>query len=477
MLTRRKFLQTTAGAVAVLGSGSLGLSTGCGHHEAPREPLRMPGSFAGGSLVASAAGEVRMYGGTTPSPTIRLRTGDTLSVQLQNQLAEPTSIHWHGLITPANMDGHPKDEVAPGALFTYSFPVRQRAGTYWYHPHPHMISGRQIYSGMAGFFLVEDAEEQALPLPRGEFDLPLLIQDRRMRDGTIAPYEPADPDVANGFLGETIFVNGTPSPYIEVAAGLYRLRLLNGSNARIYRLVFDDMRNFHVIATDGGLLDAPVQTSSLWLGPAERAEILVDFSPDGIGKSVMLMSMAFGSMAPSGGHAGHGGGTSSVPPNGSEMEILRFDVKREAAAKLAVPTKLATLTRLDPAQAARTRPFELAMREGATSGMHTINGKLFELSRVDEQVRSGDTEIWEFKSLDEAAIHPMHLHGAQFQVLSRSSGPLNPNDLGWKDTVLVFPMETVRVIVRFGDYRGIYLVHCHTLEHEDDGMMLNYEIV
>lgn len=417
-----------------------------------------------------------MYGGATPSPTIRLRTGDTLSVQLQNQLAEPTSIHWHGLVTPANMDGHPKDEVAPGASFTYSFPVRQRAGTYWYHPHPHMISGRQIYSGMAGFFLVEDAEEQALPLPRGEFDVPLLIQDRRLRDGAIAPYVLADSDVANGFLGEMIFVNGTPSPYLEVAGGLYRLRLLNGSNARIYRLAFEDMRSFHVIATDGGLLDAPVQTSSLWLGPAERAEILVDFAPDGVGRSVMLMSMAFGSMAPSGGHAGHGGGTSSVPPNGSEMEILRFDVKREAAARLAVPTKLATLTRLDSAQAARTRSFELAMREGATSGMHTINGKLFDINRVDEQIRSGDTEIWEFKSLDEAAIHPMHLHGAQFQVLSRSSGPLNPNDLGWKDTVLVFPRETVRVIVRFGDYRGIYLVHCHTLEHEDDGMMLNYEI-
>lgn len=186
--------------------------------------------------------------------------------------------------------------------------------------------------------------------------------------------------------------------------------------------------------------------------------------------------MAFGSMAPRGGHAGHGGGTSSVPPNGSEMEILRFDVKRAAPAKLSVPTKLATLSRLDPAQAARSRPFELSMREGVTRGMHTINGKLFDMHRVDEQIRCGDTEIWEFKSLDEAVIHPMHLHGAQFQVLSRSSGPLNPNDQGWKDTVLVFPMETVRVIVRFGDYRGIYLVHCHTLEHEDDGMMLNYEI-
>lgn len=166
-----------------------------------------------------------------------------------------------------------------------------------------------------------------------------------------------------------------------------------------------------------------------------------------------------------------------MPAQGAEFEILRFDVKRSVASTGKIPTKLTTLEKLDPSMATKTRTFELAMRPAATSGMHTINNKIFDMARVDEQLPSRATEVWEFRSLDDASIHPMHVHGMQFQVVSWSSGPLNANDQGWKDTVLVFPMETVRVVMRVGTYPGLFLLHCHTLEHEDDGMMLNVQIM
>lgn len=488
MSTRRQFLKTVVGGGVALGAAQLPWLSACshgGHDTSERQPLVIPGNFAGGMLVASVLPDVHKgigtqpwtFGGSAPSPTIRVRKGDTFSAQLKNQLAEPTNIHWHGVLAPADMDGHPKDAVAAGGSRSFSYTVQNRAGTYWYHPHPDMAAGKQVYLGMAGFYIVQDSEEQALGLPAGEFDVPLLIQDRRLANGTPG-YSPTMTDMADGYLGDTITVNGVPNAYFEVANGLYRFRLLNGANARIFRLMFDDGRPLVVIATDGGLLDAPVSTDMLWLGPGERVEILVDFSKDAMGSSVMLHSMAFTAGMAGGGHTGHGGGSSTgIPAQGSEFEIIRFDVKRSAASVGKIPSTLATLTKLDPNMATKTRTFELALREGATSGMHTINSKVFDMARVDEQMASGATEVWEFKSLDGGAIHPMHVHGMQFQVVSRSGGPLNTNDLGWKDTVLVFPNETVRVVTRVGTYPGLYLLHCHTLEHEDDGMMLNVQIM
>ena len=486
MSTRRKFLTTVVGGGMALSAVKLPWLAGCSHGSTTeRQPLVLPGDFAGGTLAASVLPDVSSglgtqpwtFGGRAPAPTIRVRKGDTFSAQLLNNLAEPTNIHWHGVLAPADMDGHPKDVVSAGTARTYTYQIQNRAGTYWYHPHPHMAVGKQVYLGMAGFFIVQDSEEQALGLPVGEFDVPLLIQDRRLMSRSPG-YTATPTDIPNGFLGDTITVNNVPNAYYEVAAGLYRFRLLNGANARIFRLRFSDGRPLLVIATDGGLLDAPVSTDSLWLGPGERAEILVDFSKDAMGFSLMLQSMAFGVGASAGGHSGHGGGdTSGEPPQGAAVDVIRFDVKRAATTGGLVPTKLAALEKLDSSTAQKTRTFELAMRSGVTTGLHTINNLLFDLARVDEQLPAQAVEIWEFKSLDDGNIHPMHVHGMQFQVISRSGGPLNANDLGWKDTVLVFPMETVRVVARVGTYPGFYLLHCHTLEHEDDGMMINVQIM
>lgn len=474
MISRRDFLRASLGGGAALGLHSLLPLAGCGH-EAKRNLLQLPREMSGTTLTATAAmdGSFRL-GGALPAPTLRAQSGSTFSLAVMNQLGEPTNIHWHGLLVPADMDGHPKDLIQTGGSKQFSFAVRQRAGTYWYHPHQHMGTGRQIHQGMAGFYLVTDAEEQALGLPSGEFDVPLLLQDRR---GEELRYTPIGNDMADGYLGDTPFVNGTPNPFFEVAAARYRLRLLNAANARIFKLTLADQRPFHLIATDGGLLASPVETTSLLLGPGERAEILVDFSRDSLGSSVMLQSAEF-TVGSGGGHGGgHGGhGSSSGTPQGAAMDLVRFDVKRQGPAPGALPSRLASLDRLDMQMVQRTRRFVLGMREGVTEGMHTINDKLFEMARVDEQVPAGTVELWEFQSTDAAVIHPMHMHGMQFQVLSRSSGPLGPSDQGWKDTTLVFPMETVRLLVRIGTDRGLFLLHCHTLEHGDDGMMLNVEL-
>jgi FtsP/CotA-like multicopper oxidase with cupredoxin domain len=274
-----------------------------------------------------------------------------------------------------------------------------------------------------------------------------------------------DNDHSNGFLGDAVLVNGTPDPYLEVAAGLYRFRILNGSNARIYDLAFSDGRPFHVIGTDGGLLDRPYEVTYTYLAPAERIELLVDFSKDAIGSSVMLHTLAFS------------GGSGSGPQQGTEMPVIRFDVTRPGSGSVTIPATLANLERLDPTKAVRTRTFQLKIDHTTKPEGHTINDKTFEMMRIDEEVAIGDLEIWTFQNVS-FLPHPMHLHGAQFQVLDRNgSTALDPRDLGWKDTVYVRPFDTVRVLVRFGTWPGVLLVHCHNLEHEDHGMMLNYSMV
>lgn len=484
-ITRRKLI----GSTVRVGLG-FGLSRplwACG--EAPVAPppspekalLTFPPELTDGSLSAARASQVIRpglsaelwtLGRTYPSPTIRRRRGDTFELELTNELGEDTNIHWHGLSVPADMDGHPRDSVADGQARVYRFPIAQRAGTYWYHPHPHERTAKQVYLGMAGFFIVGDEEEDQIDLPRGELDVPLLLQDRRLTTGAIE-YVPTMGDVANGYLGETLFVNGVPSARLEVASTLYRFRALNGSNARTFKLAFADGRSMHLIGTDGGLIDAPVATNELWLAPAERADLLVDFSSDPIGTSVKWMSESFAVGDAGAGHGGHGSAGTLVR-QGARLELLQIDVAR-AGPPRTVPTSLAQLERLDPTAALRTRTFELIPREGVTSGMHVINGQVFALDRIDEEVPFGELEIWRVESKDSVSIHPMHLHGAQFRVVSRSGLAL-PSDRGWKDTVLVFPNETVELAVRFTDYRGAYLFHCHTLEHEDDGMMLNVNV-
>lgn len=406
-------------------------------------------------------------------PLIKATTGETVLVQLQNNLSEETNIHWHGLIVPADMDGHPMDLAQSGETINYSLPIQQRAGTYWYHPHPHTLTAKQVFMGLSGMFIVNDSEEAALNLPSGEFEMPLIIQDKRFL-GNDLDYSPTMDEIMTGYLGEQILVNGVHSPYVNVASAWYRLRLLNGSTARVYNLAFSGVLKFYVIGSDGGLLAAPELVSEIMLGPGERVDVLVDFTKFSSGKEIFLISKAFSKYNEQG---------------RQQFSIMKFKIDRTDSQSISLPSSLSTITPLMMNDASRTRNFDIgimAARGGGNMpggeimpGMHTINGKLFAMQRIDETVEAGDTEVWVFDNMMGDEIHPMHIHGVQFQVLERMGGrnQIIATERGWKDTVLVMPGEKVSVIMTFPRYKGKFVFHCHNLEHEDDGMMLNYEIV
>ncbi len=453
------------------------------------------------SVREGSAESIQELSGSYLGPIFRVRKGQRIQVRLMNELPDPTIIHWHGLLIPEEMDGHPRYAIAPGASFEYDFQVINRAGMYWFHPHPHQLTAPQVYYGLAGLFIVSDDEEAALGLPAGEYDLPLVIQDRTFDSQNQMIYlANGMMDQMIGFLGDSILVNGAPNAELDVKASAYRLRLLNGSNSRIYKLAWQDGTPLTVIATDGGLLETPVTRDYLTLAPGERVEVWADFSGRTTGSEMRLVSLPFSGFDSGGGGMMGGGmmGGSSLP-NDAPFDILSLKVGEKGEDVNPFPSRLLTIERYDVKDAVNQnnpRSFILAMQ-----GMvHTINNRLFEMDAVarDEIVRLGDLEIWEFANLEGGGggmgmgmmnmemPHPMHIHGVQFQVLSRqltqgsestykglSSGFV---DDGWKDTVLVMPGEKVQVLVRFDGYAGTFLYHCHNLEHEDAGMMRNYKI-
>lgn len=403
--------------------------------------------------------EVIALNGSYPGPTIKVKRGEEFSVVFNNQHSEEATIHWHGLLVPELMDGQPKDAVLPGASYTYTFAVTQRAGTYFYHSHAHHITGKHVYKGFAGFFIIEDDDELQLGLPAGEFDVPLVIQDRRSANIPQFTYQPAMMDNMLGYMGDTALVNGTPDAYLEVHKTLYRFRLLNGSNARIYHIAFSDNTPFTIIGTDSGLKDEAVQAGSVYLAPGERLEILADFSNHQQGTSVNLISLAF----------------TAPGLQGDAITLMRFDITGTQSSGGVIPQSLPAITYYNYADKLRTREFVLSQGTMAT-GMHRINDKVYDMHRIDEVVQINELEEWKFINTTNL-YHPMHIHGVMFQVYSRGgSTTLGPNDKGWKDTVLVFPNETVGVLAKFTDHAGIFLMHCHILEHEDMGMMMNFRI-
>lgn len=443
------------------------------------QALRIPITISGAGTLSASNGTAALWPGITSSailtnntflgPTIAISKGETLNVRFNNLLSEDSNIHWHGLSTPAVMDGHPKYPVKPGESFDYSFPVLDRAGIYWYHAHPDRATARQAYMGFAGAIIVHDPEEQALSLPSGKFDVPLIIQDKRLTSTGQLVYSPLKEDFLSGYLGDTPFINGTPNAFLDVEKTLYRFRLINASNARLYRIAFSDSRVMNLIGNDGGLLDKPVALTSFYLSPGERAEILVDFSADTISSSVKLQSLTF--PFPS----SH---NSTEYPQGMTMDLMEFRIVKDNTIQPAIPSSLIAFTPLPVASAVQTRKFVLTMDHSRTYGMHLIDGKVFEMDRVDYRIPINDIEIWEIENQGES-IHGMHIHGTQFQVLERLYGDwqIQPTDKSWKDTVFIGANETVRIILQFTAYKGTYLFHCHNLEHEDDGMMVNIEVV
>lgn len=464
-----------------------------------------------GRLLRGEAGALDASADSFLGPIIRVHRGQRVRIDLINGLPESTIIHWHGLHVPEDMDGHPRHAIAPGARYVYEFTVVNRAGSYWFHPHPHGRTGKQVYLGLAGLFLVSDEEEAALDLPNGPHELALVIQDRRFDDDNQLIYLGADDARAGmrgpgmmgngmmsggmgammarmmGVLGDEILVNGRPQASLEVDRRAYRLRLLNASNTRTYKLAWSDGSPLTVIATDGGLLAGPVQRDYVMLAPAERVDLWVDFGRWQAGAELVLRSLAFEGGMDMGGMMG---GAAALP-DGAPFPVLRLRVRDGATMGATLPRRLSTLPAPQPrtaVNAGRPKVFELTM------GMMVwgINGEGFDMLEASplETVKLGTHEVWEFRNEGQAGMmgmampHSMHVHGLQFRVIGRSVSSRFARghetvkagliDEGWKDTVLVMPGERVRILLGFADYPGLFLYHCHMLEHEDTGMMRNY---
>lgn len=535
-------------------------------------PLNLPGSEGALGIIEASAGRVDLVakplslellkgkkadlltyqvsqnGKSFVNPILKLKEGETFNATLTNNLAEETNLHWHGLQVDWRMDGHPSRPVIPGANFSYNFPVQNRGGTYWYHSHPHKLTPRQAYLGLASFFIVEDEDNvrlnQVLDLKLGETDLPVVIQDKLFDENGNLLYQMDAPTQFMGFFGDTILANLAVNAKLDVSTRLYRLRLLNGSNARTYRLALvrtngNEKLPYWLIGTDGGLLDRPYKLTEVFLSPGERVELLVDFQNLAIGESVALKSLSFdpmhnemmgmgmgtgtgmgmgmGMMTPGGGmlggHMGHSGMMGGTTPSnsnssstgmagtvtsrlddGQEFFILKFSVKNKVEYNRTIPQTLSTITSLD-LSAASPRPLVLSqamMQPGSQMMQWLINGKSFNMDEYLITVKKGASEIWEIRNEAQSMPHPMHLHGFQFQVVERLNSPNQikglatypqgrlATDLGWKDTVLIWPGESIRLALNFAHkFEGeqTYVLHCHVLEHEDNGMMLNYKVV
>ena len=438
--------------------------------------------YAGRVLKGDPSALQMLPGGRLP--VIRVRNGQKLRIHFVNELPQESIVHWHGLHIVQAMDGHPMYAIPTGRRFVYEFQVKNRAGTYWFHPHPHERTGFQVYGGLAGLFIVSDDEERAANLPRDEFDLAWVIQDRAFDRANRLVYVQSMMQRMNGFMGDRILVNGQPDFVQHVATAPYRVRILNGSNARIYKLARDDGRPLTVIGNDGGLLERPREMRFVTLAPAERVELWLDFSDRNVGDQLTLRSLAYRA----GGGMGMGmmgGGAAS-----GDFPVLRVRVDRKTSKRSALPARLSTIERYRPEDAANYRaPRVFQMQMGM--GRAAINGRSFEMMEATpyETVRLGELEVWEFANDGGMMMmpHPMHVHNLQFQVLGRHIDPrlararddlvAGSIDQGWKDVVLVMPGERVRVAMRFEDHTGLYPYHCHILEHEDMGMMRNYRVI
>ena len=447
-----------------------------------------------GQLLSGSGVTVQNLPGNYLGPILRVKSGTKLRIYFHNNLAEDSVIHPHGLRVPENCDGTPMQAIGPGETKIYEFQVIDRAGPYWFHPHPHMRTAEQVAMGMAGLFNVWDPEEElAVPgASTGVNDLPIIIQDRTFDSYNQILYQPNN---MWGYLGNRILVNGTLNAAFSVGPRAYRLRILNGSNARTYKLAWSNNMPLNVIGTDGGLLSAVDSRSYVMLMPGERIDIWADFTSLAR-KQVILRSLSFdpsggmmggggGGGMGGGGMGGGGGGMGSGMAMGSAFDILKVNVGRKATSKPVLGPLPALPVKYDLNNVpnyASPRTFTLDMRQM----VWTINGRVYEMMGVadDEMVYLGDTEAWEWVN-NSPIPHPMHIHNLQFQVVERTPSSFSSYatvnqgfmDGGWKDTVLVWPGERVKVAMKFDSYAGMYMYHCHILEHEDMTMMRNYMIM
>ncbi len=460
------------------------------------------------------------YQGIYPGPTFEVKRNQKIRVRWMNDLPDEhilpldhtvhgagvevpdvrTVVHLHGARVRPDSDGYPdawftKNYQVVGPFFeqeTYEYPNDMEATMLWYHDHAIGITRLNIYAGLAGMYIIRDEHEERLNLPKGEFEIPLLIQDRSFNpDGTF--YYPAKPDdltapvypsVIPEFFGDTILVNGVVWPYLEVEPRKYRLRLVNGSNSRFYRISLSNQQSFYQIGTDGGLRENPLEMKSFLLAPGERIDLIVDFS-DLKGQTVVLKNRAPAPF-PDG----------ELPDPSTTGQIMAFKVTKPLTVKdtSVIPETLNKIDYYNENQAYIIRPLTLVHREDVYGRPIMLLDDLRWDDPITENPKLGSIEIWSLINISDDT-HPIHLHLIQFQILDRQPfdvdhfnetgnlkytddrrGP-EPAEKGWKDIVSANPGEVTRIIGKFQPYTGRYVWHCHMLEHEDQEMMRPYEVI
>ncbi|WP_067569611.1 multicopper oxidase family protein [Nocardia acidivorans] len=471
MVSRRGFLTGFAVASVALTagcaggrSGTPGVSAG-GTRPLPIPPLAPSTVGADGVrrfTLEAMAGTTEMragqptptwgYNGSILGPTLRAERGEQVAFTIHNALPEPTTVHWHGMHVPASCDGGPHQTIQPDGVWQPAWTVDQPAATLWYHPHPHGSTEKHVYRGLSGFFLLDDAESDRLELPKeyGVDDIPLVIQDRRLTaDGALDESDPSD----IGLLGKVIITNGIAGAHLEVHTQRVRLRILNGSSGRLYNLAFSDNREFRLIATDGGLLAAPVPLRHIQISPGERVELVVEVGGDPVTLRSLPIEQRTGIKNP----AAFGFDDS--------FDILLLRPARTLKSSAPLPSSLAAIPALVPPGTPATRTFDLRW--------HMINNQRMDMNRIDMTIPVDTTEVWTVRNSDDWP-HNFHVHDVRFQIIAIDGQAPPPELAGWKDTVYTTPGPAYTLAMRFSGHTDPtypYMYHCHLLLHEDQGMM------
>lgn len=535
----------------------------------PGEQTRVQSYFA--KLVKGPSNTLAELPASYLGPIMRFQKGQKIRINFTSQLDQPTITHWHGLHVPAEMDGHPRYAIDKGETFVYEFEMLNRASLNIYHPHPHEVTASQVYHGLAGAILVNDEEEARLGLPGGEYEIPIVIQDRLFDDNNQLIYVRHMHDRMVGFYGDRILINGRPDFHLDVASRAYRFRVLNGSTARIFKLAWDDNSPVTVIGTDGGLLEKPVDKAYVMLAPGERLDLWADFSGREVGAQLVMRSRSFSGVLPGMAERmmqrGRGMMASALPV-GSDYPVFSVKVTRKVSDSPALPRKLSQIKHYGLGDTANPdKPVPIAISEGPMAML--LNGRPYAFDDVqpNERIPLNTVQLMEIyhdhskgggmgmmggmnhgeensdgkegghrmhgmgmmggmdhgqdqedsgegghrmggmgmmgrmrhgqeggnegghgmgggMGMMMSMAHPIHLHGQYFQILSRTTHNAESEhyagvkdgfiENGWKDTVLVMPGERVKIIKPFEDFKGLFMFHCHNLEHEDMGMMRDF---
>lgn len=382
------------------------------------------------------------YNGSYLGPVIRVKKDEKVKINVNNKLQEPTTLHWHGLEVDSENDGGPHQGIQPGETWISNFTVKQPAATLWYHPHFIGNTATQVYKGLSGLFYIDDEVSESLNIPKeyGVNDIPLVIQDRSFNEDGSFNYET---NMMDGAVGDTILANGAIYPTLKVGTEKVRLRIVNGANASNFDLRLSNNDEFYQIASDGGFLEKPVNKKSTFLSPGERSEIIIDFSNYEVGDEVELLS--------------------------DNHKIINIIVDKKVEDTTEIPEILTKINSFPEEKAIIKRKFKL---EGM-GRMVSINGEKFDMNEINESGNYGDIEIWTITNpytMMHSMGHPFHIHGTQFQVISRNGEKPSEEESGFKDTVFIDSNEEVKLLVKFNE-KGTYMYHCHILEHEEEGMM------